>query len=58
MVWFKFMGASGVTYTIETRLGASTFTWLYLLGQDGDTLEQCVYCRPDADVGMNSDRSS
>ena len=39
---------AGKTYVLNTRLGQSTFTWLYVIDSDGSTvLETCQYCKAD-----------
>ena len=54
VVWYQLHVEAGSTYIIQTRLGSTTFTWLYLLDSDGTTqLASCEYCRPD-----QHDRSS
>ena len=45
LVWFKLDVESGKPYTISTRLGQVTFTWLTVYDSDGTTqLAQCQYC--------------
>ena len=59
-VWYKMAVISGKTYTVSTRLGSSTFTWMYLidsvppqmasiLGPLGSELASCIYCRASPD---------
>lgn len=50
MVWFKLDVEAGMTYTLSTRLGQVTFTWLYVLDSDATTeIASCVYCLHTAD---------
>jgi hypothetical protein len=57
MVWFKLDVEAGKAYTISTRLGQVTFTWLTVLDSDATTeLASCAYClhTDDDDTDMSS----
>jgi hypothetical protein len=54
-VWYKLAVTTGQTYTLTTRLGSATFTWLYLIDSDGSTeLASCIYCRRNPDGSENN----
>lgn len=54
-VWYKLAVTTGKTYTLTTRLGSATFTWLYLIDSDGSTeLASCIYCRRNPDGSQNN----
>jgi hypothetical protein len=60
MVWFKLEVEGGNTYTLSTRLGQVTFTWLYVLDSDATTeIASCEYClHTDDDDSDNSSELS
>jgi hypothetical protein len=53
--WYRLAVVSGKSYTVSTRLGSATFTWLYIYESDpsqstgvGTQLASCINCRPDS----------